>query len=34
MRCVFDATRKVIKNFESKMKGTFLESCSVCSCST
>jgi len=27
MRCIFDAIRKVIKNFDSKIKGTFLESC-------
>jgi hypothetical protein len=23
MRCLFDASRKVIKNFNSKIKGTF-----------
>ena len=23
MRCIFDASRKVIKNFNSKIKGTF-----------
>jgi len=27
MRCIFDASRKVIKNFDSKIKGAFLESC-------
>jgi len=27
MRCLFDAGRKVIKNFNSKIKGIFLESC-------
>ena len=27
MRCIFDASRKVIKNFDSKIKGSFLESC-------
>jgi len=27
MRYTFDASRKVIKNFGSKIKGTFLESC-------
>jgi len=27
MRCPFDASREVIKNFNSKIKGTFLESC-------
>jgi 3-methyladenine DNA glycosylase AlkC len=27
MKCIFDASRKVIKNFDSKIKGTFLESC-------
>ena len=25
MRCVFDASRKVIKNFDSKIKRTFLK---------
>jgi len=23
MRCIFDASRKVIKNFDSKLKGLF-----------
>ena len=25
MKCIFDASRKVIKNFDSKIKETFLE---------
>jgi len=25
MECIFDASRKVIKNFDSKIKGTFFE---------
>jgi len=25
--CLFDASRKVIKDFNSEIKGTFLESC-------
>jgi hypothetical protein len=31
MRCLLDVRRKVIKNFNSKIKGIFLESCYVCS---
>jgi len=27
MRCIFDASRKAIKDFDSKIKGTFMESC-------
>jgi len=27
MGCIFDASRKVIKNYDSKIKRTFLKSC-------
>jgi len=27
MGCIFDASRKVIKNFNTKIKETFLKSC-------
>jgi len=27
MRCIFDASRKVIKDIDSKIKGSFLKSC-------
>jgi len=30
MRCIFDVLSEVIKNFDSKIKGTFLESNYVC----
>jgi len=31
MRCIFDASRKVVKDFDSKIKESFLESCHVSS---
>jgi hypothetical protein len=27
MKCIFDASRKVFEEFDSKIKGSFLENC-------